>query len=453
MTQLLPDAFIEYIHRYPALTGLSESLLQMPVTSVRLNPLKSHDLPSSLTPLISGSVPWCESGYYLRERPQFTFDPGIHQGVFYVQDASSMAIGAVIKEIAGESPVMYLDACAAPGGKTTCAVATLPAGSIVVANEYDHRRASILYENIAKWGATDIVVSRGDTSKLSRLGPLFDIVAVDAPCSGEGMMRKDVQAVDQWSPHLVDNCASLQREIITNVLTTIKPGGYLIYSTCTFNTKENEENVEWMIREFGLIPVTIENLGSISEIEKGIDCSFPCYRFIPGKIEGEGLFISVLKKPGDSKQASTFNPQSKKIDKSGCKNISEWVLPDTELWNVDNEIWAASSHNANLIRNISSQLDTLAHGVHVATVKGKDIIPTHELALSKILNKEAFAKVDISIDDAIHFLQKDNISLPSDTPRGYVLLMCSSIPLGFVKNIGNRSNNLLPKQWRILSRR
>lgn len=451
MTQL-PPAFVESISRYPQLTILSESLLQQPVTSVRINPLKCKEVPSSLYTLVSGQVPWCNYGHYLRRRPQFTFDPHLHQGVYYVQDASSMAISAILRQITCDTPVTYLDACAAPGGKTTCAVSSLPDGSVVVANEYDNRRASILYENMSKWGGSDIVVSRGDTSKLVRLGEMFDIVAVDAPCSGEGMMRKDSQAIEQWSPHLIDSCVALQRKIIANAMACLKPGGYLIYSTCTFNLKENEENLKWAIDEFGLTPVMIDCLETSEGVVKGIDCDLPCYRFIPGKIEGEGLFISVLKKYGSAGIDLSYKSFKDKFENICCKKTADWVSGETELWTEDNEIWAAHKKNAKLIRYISSHLDTISHGVHVASIKGKDVVPCNELALSEIFNRNAFPNVELTVDQALLYLQRDNIVLPDDTPRGFVLLTYDDRPLGFVKNIGNRSNNLLPKQWRILSR-
>ncbi len=449
----LPGAFLEYIKQYPVLECLSETLLQSPVTSLRINPFKWKVGTTVMSSNISDRVPWCNNGVYLRDRPQFTFDPCLHQGLYYVQDASSMAISAVIDQITGDSPVAYLDACAAPGGKTTCAISALPSGSVVVANEYDHRRSSILYENIAKWGAKDIVVSRGDTSRFTQLGQIFDIISVDAPCSGEGMMRKDIQAVEQWSPRLVESCVRLQREIISNVISCLNPGGHLIYSTCTFNRKENEENVDWMIKEFNLSPVNIELLSSTEGIETGIDCDFPCYRFIPGKVDGEGLFLAVLKKPETYDLDGSMDLRKIKVDRTGCKEAESWIRPDMDLWKVDNEIWAATSINADMIRSIASRLDTIAQGTHLATIKGKDIIPTHELALSEILNQESFVTEEITLDQAISFLHRDNINLSTDTPRGFVLLTYGSIPLGFVKNIGNRSNNLLPKQWRILSRK
>lgn len=448
----LPQAFIESISNYPQLAILSDSLLQPPVVSVRLNPMKCHDVPHSLSGLVTAHVPWCEYGLYLSQRPQFTFDPNLHQGLYYVQDASSMAISALLRQITDGSPVTYLDACAAPGGKTTCALSSLPDGSVVVANEYDHRRASILYENLAKWGAKDTVVSRGDTSRIKRLGEFFDIAAVDAPCSGEGMMRKDIKAVEQWSPRLVDSCMKLQREIIADVLACLKPGGYLIYSTCTFNTKENENNVKWAIENFGLKPVKIDCLEKNEDIVKGIDCDFPCYRFIPGRIDGEGLFLSLLRKPGCAETEVPYKAVKEKIDNNGFKKASEWICGNMELWAKDNEIWAADRNNAKKIRHISSKLDTISQGVHVATIKGKDIIPCHELALSHIFDREAFPNTELPLDQAILFLQRENVILPQGTPRGFVLLTCQNHPLGFVKNIGNRSNNLLPKQWRILSR-
>lgn len=440
----LPKGFLEEISKFPELSGLAETLLLEPETSVRFNPDKTESSEYTDSP----NVPWCNEGVYLDERPQFTFDPSLHQGRYYVQDASSMAIVAIIHQIA-KTPVKYLDACAAPGGKTTAALSALPANSVVLANEYDFRRAEILAENVAKWGNPNVIISRGDTKKLKKLGSLFDIVAVDAPCSGEGMMRKDTHAIEQWSDKLVKHCASTQREILSNIWDTLRPGGYIIYSTCTFNRIENEENISWFLSQYDALPVKIDLLESIPEIQKGIDCNYPCYRFMPGRIKGEGLFIAVLRK----KDGRNLN-EKKNIACNTFRDprIDKWLTVNMELIRIKDEIFALPDYNSNFMKSLLGKLDILYIGVHVADIKGNDIIPTHELALSLVINRNSFFEHEINIDEAIRFLQRDNIELGDKFPKGFILLTYNNYPLGFVKNIGSRVNNLLPKQWCIKNR-
>ncbi len=441
---VLPDGFLKEISNYPELIILKDSLLSVPDVSVRFNTKKS------LVPAVTESsrVPWCQEGVYLPTRPQFTFDPSFHQGRYYVQDASSMAITAVIRQLAN-SPVRYLDACAAPGGKTTCALSVLPEESLVVANEFDYKRAEILAENVAKWGNPNVVVCRGETRRFTNLPEAFDIVAVDAPCSGEGMMRKDVHAVEQWSEGLVRQCASLQREILGNVWASVRPGGYLIYSTCTFNRTENEDNVKWLIEKFGAETVRINALESIPEIIGGIDCDFHCYRFIPGKVRGEGLFLAVVrKKDSDSDLREKKQPAAKTFTDA---RLTQWTCGEVEFIESGDEIFALPQKNASFMKSLYRKLDIISSGVHVATKKGKDLIPAHELALSSILNKEAFPTCELHLEDAILFLQRGTLSLPSDSGKGFVLLTYDGVPLGFVKNLGSRANNLLPKAWSIKS--
>lgn len=440
----LPEGFIKEISKYPELGILAQSLMSDPEISVRFNPLKTS--PSDYTGMTR--VPWCVEGIYLADRPQFTFDPSLHQGRYYVQDASSMAITTVLRQLA-KSPVKYLDACAAPGGKTTAALSVLPKGSVVVANEFDFKRADILVENIAKWGYPDVLVSRGDTRKFSSLPSTFDIVSVDAPCSGEGMMRKDLHAREQWSDALIRQCASIQREILTNIWNTLRPGGYLIYSTCTFNRTENEENVQWLMSEYDAIPVEIEEFESLREIQGGIECNFPCYRFIPGKVRGEGLFLAVLMKGNQ-----TVTPHKKKqlsVSSITVPQIKKWLLDSTELLRMGDEIYALPERSSSFLKFIAGKLDTIYIGVHVATAKGKDFIPAHELALSLLIDIDSFVCHEVSYEYAIRFLQRETITLPVDVDKGIVLLTYNHFPLGFVKNLGSRANNLLPKRWCIKS--
>ncbi len=439
----LPEGFLREISRYQELEILKESLLTEPSVSVRFNPRKVRlpDYPES------SKVPWCKEGVYLDVRPQFTFDPSFHQGCYYVQDASSMAITTVLRQLA-DSPVKYLDACAAPGGKTTAALSVLPEGSVVVANEFDFKRAEILVENIAKWGNPNVLVSRGDTKPFRKLHSLFDIVAVDAPCSGEGMMRKDSHAIEQWSDGLVRQCASLQREILGNVWESLRVGGYLIYSTCTFNRSENEENVKWLIDEYDATSVKIDSLEINPAVSGGIECQFPCYRFIPGRIKGEGLFLAVLRK------TEMTSPIPKEKKQPLIKTISEtqmesWFTEKVELLSIGDEIFALPMRNASFLKSMIGTLDVLMPGVKAAKKKGKDFLPAHELSLSSIIEPTSFLTYELNIEEAIRYLRRDSLTFPQSIDKGIVLLKYNNLPLGFVKNIGSRANNLLPKSWSI----
>ena len=263
------------------------------VVSLRFNDAKGFAVPSGLE-----QVPWCDMGAYLNERPQFTFDPHFHAGSYYVQDASSMFISHVIKSLV-KQPVRYLDLCAAPGGKTTAALQALPSGSFVVANEIMPQRAQVLRENVIKWGAHNCMVTCDTPKKLGMMENMFDIIAADVPCSGEGMFRKDEEAVSQWSPSLVQQCAERQWTIINDVWHALKPGGLLIYSTCTYNIDENEAMASRIATELGATFVDVD-VNEAWNIKRSLHGDIPCYRFMPHLTRGEGLFMCVLRKNGIS---------------------------------------------------------------------------------------------------------------------------------------------------------
>ena len=468
-----------------------------PEVSVRLNPRKQMCLPTDgmdarklslpADAVEAGRVPWWpEAGVYLAERPRFTMDSALHQGRYYVQDASSMITAAVARwlgRLIGH-PLLWLDACAAPGGKTTAALDGLPEGSFVLANEFDFKRAEILFENVVKWGSPYTAVSRGDTSRLSRLRGIFDVVAVDAPCSGEGMMRKDATAREQWSPHLVGECASLQMQIVENVWEALRPGGFLVYSTCTFNTEENEANVRRIIDRFGAEPVRPEftdaeghPLPSLpfdgAVTLPGETEPLPAMRFIPGRIRGEGLFMAILRKPGELHPAILDTPAAPKNKKGakaaagGAKSaIDPKLAAQATAW-IDPaqaaafEVCAADADGTlgifprawkHLLPHLTRNLELLAAGTPVATVKGKSLIPCHPLAMSTAMNPDAFPRVELSEREALVYLMRETPELPAGTPAGFVTVTFGGYPLGFMKNIGNRANNLYPKEWRIKSK-
>lgn len=425
-------------------------------TSVRLNRYKG--ISESDISFSGPAVGWCEAGIYLPERPRFTFDPAFHQGCYYVQEASSMFHAHVVRELTRDSgkPLRVLDSCAAPGGKTTAVIDSLPEGSLVVANEYVPARAAVLRENIIKWGYPSAIVTRGDTAAFRRLKESFDIVVADVPCSGEGMMRKDDEAVAQWSPGLIRECAERQWEIVGNLWPALRPGGVLIYSTCTFNRTENEEIVSRMIEEFGAesveIPVSPE-----WGISPGIDTDAHCYRFIPGRVKGEGLFVAAVRKPGEEKpeKPSRGSDRKNRNKKGPADEAAAWLSASgrevLELYAEDDRISAFPKQHADFLKKVKKEIDVIHEGVLVATVKGRDLIPSQSLALSPYIS-DTFPRHEIGRDEAIAYLSGDAVTLPDNFSKGFVLLTYLGRPLGFVKNIGRRSNNLYPAQWRIKSK-
>ena len=392
-------------------------------------------------------VAWCPYGRYLDARAQFTFDPLLHAGAYYVQDASSAVVWHIVNELV-HGPVRYLDLCAAPGGKTTAAIDALPEGSLVVANEIMPARAQILKENVAKWGSPGCVVTCNDSRAFASLEGFFDVVAADVPCSGEGMFRKDQEAVAQWSPALVRQCAARQREILASVWPALRQGGLLIYSTCTYNRSENEAIVEYVIDELGAESVGLD-IPSQWGISRGIGTNAHCMRFFPHRTRGEGLFVAVLRKTAASGRPSVTKGKPAKPAQVPDV-VKHWLRGDFEFSVTGNSVITAIPHtNSADTAMLRSRLKTIAAGVEVATVKGRDIIPAQPLALSTAYDPSAFHSIDVDYATAIAYLRGETIAV--DAPRGYTTLTYRRLPLGFVKNLGNRANNLYPKEWRIRS--
>lgn len=418
-----------------------------PSVAIRVNPLKAPAHAASAL----RRVPWCDAGRYLAEREPFTFDVDFQSGRYYVQDASSMFIHHVLRHLVKE-PVRYLDLCAAPGGKTTTAISALPQGSMVVANEIVNARARVLCENLQKWGAPRCVVTCNAPHHFGRLSHFFDVVAADVPCSGEGMMRKDEQARRQWSPALVKQCADLQRSIIADVWDALRPGGLLIYSTCTYNTLENEQMLAWMVHEYGAEPVAVP-VPEQWHIHPAIEGNLPCYRFMPHRTEGEGLFMAVLRKPeAPRKEVRLKKAKATKAKPLPVPKDVRFRLKDADHFDfsvVNDEVVAVPADMAPIMPAFAD-LNVMHMGVNVGAIKGKNCVPSHSLALSSALNPAAFPTCEVDYLAAMAFLRGEALSLPQ-APRGYVLLTYHSQPIGFVNNLGNRANNLYPKAWRVLS--
>ena len=391
------------------------------------------------------TVKWCDAGYYLAERPIFTLDPLLHAGVYYVQEASSMFLHQALQQFVAPDSVV-LDLCAAPGGKSTLISQYLNTGGMLISNEIIHSRAYILAENLIKWGNDTVVVSNNEPKDFQRLPSFFDAVVVDAPCSGEGMFRKDAGAVNEWSEQNVMMCARRQREILMDVWDTLKKDGILIYSTCTYNKEENEENVSWMENELGaeLLRLNTEAFPEITVSDKG-------YRFFPHKTRGEGFFLSVLRKTSDA-PSLRIKKQDKRQQKSEFNETElKNKLIEPENWKIytDNTMISAfRTKFSDKVELLKSNLHIMHYGITLCEIKGRDLIPHTSLALSKSINLENIQQAELELRDALIYLKKEAINLP-EADKGFVLLKYRNIPIGWVKNLGNRCNNLYPNEWRI----
>ena len=427
--------------------------------SIRLNRKKCMDA----VPPQGSPVPWCESGFYLASRPTFTFDPLFHAGCYYVQEASSMILEQVLRQYV-HGPVIMLDLCAAPGGKSTLARSILPEGSMLVANEVMRNRAQILAENLIKWGDPGVIVTGNDPADFAPLENTFDVILTDVPCSGEGMFRKDPVAVEEWSVENVGLCWQRQRRILRDIWNCLKPGGILIYSTCTYNREENEDNVRWISEELGadILPVDVSDDWHISGNLAGYD--FPVYRFLPHHTVGEGLFMAVLRKSGEWKDQDVAERASSRKEKRGKGGgrmpvakvpdyVKSWIKsPELYAWYVEGDgIVALPAAYGSFYERVKSCLRILHAGITVAALKGKDFVPAHALAMSVCQNPDLFEKAELTYEQAVSYLRKEAVVLPHEVPKGLVMVTYRQLPLGFVKNLGNRANNLYPQEWRIRS--
>jgi len=455
---------IDFISTLPSLLGseteqfLSALKEDTPV-SIHLNPYKAERNPMVFTSPAE-HVQWSDWGYYLNERPAFTFDPLFHGGYYYVQEASSMFVEHLVRQLVTQ-PAICLDLCGAPGGKSVSLLSSLPEGSLLVSNELIRHRSNILSESLIKFGDSCSVVTNNHPRDFNAFTGLFDLILVDAPCSGEGMFRKDEVAAQEWSPQNVTMCAARQKDILNDVWPALKPGGVLVYSTCTYNRAENEENALWVADNLGAAFIDVQ-----TEEEWGITPSFihkaVCYRFFPYKTKGEGLFVSLLRKSESalpeadlSSKASFTSKKSRKRPSLFLKDISDYagLIMNAQLFDfmeTDNRITALPKACSEIMLSLRERLKIVSMGIDIGEKKGKDFIPSHSLAMSMELNRTAFSNYELPYDQAIAYLRTEAITL-TDAPMGFLLLTYKNEPIGFVKNIGNRANNLYPNEWRIRS--
>ena len=435
------------------LSAVLDALSGEPSVSVRINPAKAGSPTEIFGNLVSGPVEWNRHAAFLSERPAFTLDPLIHAGAYYVQDSSAMFPGKAFRDVLDkvlESGIIspkVLDLCAAPGGKTTDISASLRescrGGYLLISNEIMKQRAAVLADNAAVWGDPSVVVTSVDPKAFGTLPGFFDIIVADVPCSGEGMFRKDDEAVSQWSEENVALCQARQRRIVADVWPSLAEGGLLVYSTCTFNNLENDDNVKWICSEFGAEIIGIDSCGLL-RTECGVS-------LVPGFVRGEGQYCAVLRKtsPSAGTAACSGRQQDRwqKLPEAHASIIRPLLDEEMAMIVKDGRIVAVPEY-VRCVLSMLEPLRPLARGLAVGMFKGKDFIPDADLALSLSLRRGAFNEFEVNRETALSFLHRDPVRLP-DAERGMLLLVYRGLPIGFVKNLGNRCNSLHPLHRRI----
>jgi NOL1/NOP2/sun family putative RNA methylase len=406
-------------------------------TTIRKNPFKPTTSFQN-----EESIAWCENAFRLTERPSFTMDPLFHAGTYYPQEAGSMVLDSVLKSLDLPENPFVLDLCAAPGGKSTLIASFLQNEGLLVANEVITARARILHENLTKWGVDNVVVTNNDPKDFDRLPHFFDVMLVDAPCSGEGMFRKTPHAREEWSEDNVNLCCARQKRIVHDVWETLKPGGFLIYSTCTFNAEENEKNVQWMLDTLDIEKVVeIPILGLQRDREK---LGYYCF---PHTVNTEGYYFAVLQKAFDSVQKTKLISSKNFIKSKEKLGLETWLdLSGKEVYTWRQKFFVLPEKFADAMVHLQQQLRIVKIGCEVGENARKGLIPTPDLALHAQL-KSSVQKIELTREQALLYLKNETFPLPG--PQGLTIVTFESIPLGFIKNLGNRFNNLWPKNWMI----
>ena len=426
------------------------------VTSVRFNPAKGLKNTCTIYSETAGKIPWSSEGYYLKERPSFTRDPMFHAGAYYVQEASSMFLEEAVKQTVDiRKPLRVLDLCAAPGGKSTLLQAVLSNNSLLLCNEVIKSRVNILEENLVKWGAVNVVVTNNDPKDFQRLPAFFDLVVVDAPCSGSGLFRKDPLAVAEWSPGNVDLCSQRQERILADVFPCLKPGGILIYSTCSYSEKEDEQIASWLISNFPVTGIRLTAGNDWGLVESGAAHESAWgYRFYPDKLKGEGFFLAAFRHTGETtdtkpalKKTKLTMPSSSEME--ACKHFLH-QHSQLSFFKWQDEVFVVPADLQDDMALLQPQLYVKKSGVKLGKVIRNELLPHHELAMSNLL-REHIPSVSLKLEDALQYLRREE--LVTDTGlKGWALIRFNDANLGWAKILPGRINNYYPKGYRILNK-
>jgi 16S rRNA C967 or C1407 C5-methylase (RsmB/RsmF family)/NOL1/NOP2/fmu family ribosome biogenesis protein len=433
------------------------------VTSIRLNMKKLAAAPLALETCrgLFGCgdqlVPWSDAGCYLAQRPSFTIDPLFHAGAYYVQEASSMFLGEVFKQLVELTrPVKVLDLCAAPGGKSVLIQSLISPESLLVSNEVIRTRVNPLAENITKWGASNVIVTNNDPRDFRRLACFFDVVVIDAPCSGSGLFRKDPAAVNEWSLDNVALCSRRQQRIIEDVLPSLRPGGLLIYSTCSFSKEEDEDIADRLVHDHGLLPARVALKEEWNIVESTSAANAHGYRFFPDRLKGEGFFIAAFIKPKNefTEPGSVRKPRSRSagLTPKEIELLKPWLREPEQLSYIKQEerVIAIPPQLQVDLGEIQSALYIKKAGVELGTIIRNELIPSHELAVSTMIS-DTVPRVNVDREMALQYLRKQEPVLRSNI-MGWALISYAQLPLGWIKLLVNRVNNYYPREWRILNK-
>lgn len=450
----LPEALVHSLQQIGT-PGLADFVLvhqeiQAP-TSIRLNPEKQIAAFSE-----EERVPWSSTGKYLSERPSFTADPLFHAGAYYVQEASSMFLEKVLQQADLTQNLRVLDVCAAPGGKSTLISSLLNDESLLLANELIKTRVPILADNLIRWGKANSYVSNNDPKDFAKLPGFFDVMVVDAPCSGSGMFRKDANAIDEWSEEAVNLCSQRQQRILADSYPTLKEGGLLIYSTCSYSKQENEDICDWLADSFELesVRIPIDADWGIQETQSDKHQQWG-YRFYPHLLKGEGFFTACFRKTGASAE-NTFRYKKEeriKIPAAKLAEIDRWLEPNTayEISLLHDTFLAIPANQLKEFEVLKNHLYLKKAGTRLGKFAGNDFIPDHELALS-IWASGTIARMDLNREQALDYLKRMDFTIETRL-QGWALACYQSMPMGWVKVLPKRLNNYYPKEWRIINQK
>jgi 16S rRNA C967 or C1407 C5-methylase (RsmB/RsmF family)/NOL1/NOP2/fmu family ribosome biogenesis protein len=418
------------------------------ITSIRINPAKEFHI-SNFTSQIT-PVPWTQAGYYLSQRPSFTFDPLFHAGCYYVQEASSMVLEQALKQLADlTQPLKVLDLCAAPGGKSTHIQSLLSSESLLVSNEVIKSRSNVLRDNIIKWGCENVIITNNDPSAFKKLPGYFDVIVVDAPCSGSGLFRRDEEAINEWSLNNVALCCQRQQRILADVLPALKEGGLLIYSTCSYSKEEDENIEDWLVEEWGLQNETVEIEPSWGVVQTSSDNTASVgYRFFPDKIKGEGFFLACFRKTTEER-AAKIKPARIEVAAPNDKSLLQSYLnKERQIIKSGDFYFALSPSHLAEYTLLRSVLNIQYMGLVMGQIMKAKLVPAHALAMSTSLSNNV-PTTDLSYDQAILYLQRQDLKIDTVT-TGWQLVTFQNKPLGWINALPNRINNYYPKELRIL---
>ncbi|MEO7393418.1 MAG: Fmu (Sun) domain protein, partial [Chitinophagaceae bacterium] len=398
------------------------------ITSVRMNLAKPSEIKNQ-----KSKIPWADTGYYLGSRPSFTFDPLFHAGCYYVQEASSMFLEQALKQTIDLSKSLkVLDLCAAPGGKSTHIQSLISKDSLLVSNDVIRSRANVLKDNIIKWGCENVVVTNNDPSSFSKFENYFDVIVVDAPCSGSGLFRRDADAIEEWSENNVQLCSQRQQRILADIWPALKKHGILIYSTCSYSREEDEEIMDWVMKELSVdsCQLIIESQWGIVPVQS--ESGANGYRFWPDKVKGEGFFLACFqKKDGEVDSSFRYKKKPEQASKKEMQFIEKWVKNDSLIFiKYINTVYAWPEQHVKDFSFLLEQLRVIYSGILAGELMRDKLIPDHALAMSHIVI-ETIPKSQLNYQQSIQYLQRKDLNATMEN-KGWQMVVYEGQPLGWI---------------------